>query len=322
MTCPQMCGQRCLCIVNLTVILEGMASIVITGCSSGFGLLAAKHFSARGDLVFATMRGISGKNQSASTELTQWAAESHGRLHVIEMDVTSDSSVSAAAEVILGQVPAPDVVINNAGQMYVGITEAFSPDELARQLDVNVVGVHRVTRAFLPSMRAAQSGLIINVSSVAGRFGLPFFGIYHASKWAVEGYSAGLRREIARTGVDVVVVEPGPFATELFGQAPAPLESDAVSGTYPPEIPARLDAMGESFKETFADPNAPTNPQLVVNVFEELIDMTPGTRPLRTAVGIDFGVHDRNASDVGHDDRLAEAFGMTEFSMLKTGNSG
>jgi hypothetical protein len=92
---------------------------------------------------------------------------------------------------VAGQLPrmaesgAPDVVINNAGQMYVGITEAFSADELMTQLDVNLVGVHRVNRAFLPTMRKGGEGLIVNISSVAGRVALPFSGVYHASKWGL-----------------------------------------------------------------------------------------------------------------------------------------
>lgn len=299
-------------------ILGFMASIVITGCSTGFGFLAAKHFASRGDSVFATMRSIAGKNQAAASSLSEWATQNGYSLTVVEMDVTSDRSVDAAAEEILKKGAVPDVVINNAGQMFIGLTEAFTSVELTRQLDVNVVGVHRVTRAFLPTMRQAGRGLFINVSSVAGRFGLPFFGIYHASKWAIEGYSAGLRREIAQTGVDVVLVEPGPFETELFGQAPAPEHAAEVEATYPPVIPARFAAMGDSFSETFANPEAPTDPQAVVDLFAALVDMTPGTRPLRTAVGIDFGVHDRNASDEVHDARLVEAFGMVEFAALNT----
>lgn len=149
--------------------------------------------------------------------------DSHNRgwpLHVLELDVTDDASVRAAADAVLEEAGAPDLVINNAGVMFVGFTEAYTPDEVAWQLDVNLVGVHRVCRAFLPAMRTEGRGLIINVSSIAGRIATPFSAVYNASKWALEGYSVGLRREIAQTGVDVVLVEPGPFTTELFGQAP------------------------------------------------------------------------------------------------------
>jgi NAD(P)-dependent dehydrogenase (short-subunit alcohol dehydrogenase family) len=166
---------------------------------------------------------------------------------VIDMDVTSDASVTAAGERVIAAMGAPDVVINNAGQMYVGVTEAFTSEELTQQLDVNVVGIHRVNRALLPAMRAQQGGLIINVSSVAGRFGAPFFGIYHASKWALEGYSMGLRREIACTGVDVVVVEPGPFATNLFPASPEAQGCFWSRGNLSGSDPANLPGYGQKF---------------------------------------------------------------------------
>ena len=189
-----------------------MSVILITGCSSGFGLLAAKQFTARGDSVFATMRDPDGKNRASAEELRALGSN----IEVLDLDVISNESVEAAAESVLTKAGAPDVIINNAGQMYFGIAEAFTGEELSRQLDVNVVGIHRVTRAFLPSMRERASGLIINVSSIAGRFAAPFFAIYNASKCAVEGYSLATRHELACVGVDVVVVEPGPFTTGLF----------------------------------------------------------------------------------------------------------
>jgi len=157
-------------------------TIVITGCSTGFGYDAALRFARQGDRVYATMRGVDGKNQEPAGALRDAAASEGIDLRVLEMDVVSDASVNAAAETVIAESGAPDALFNNAGQMYMGITEAFTPDELARQLDVNVVGIHRVSRAFLPAMREAGAGLIVNVSSVAGRFGAPLFGVYHASK--------------------------------------------------------------------------------------------------------------------------------------------
>jgi short-subunit dehydrogenase len=145
--------------------------------------------------------------------------------------VTSDESADAAVAAVGS---APDVIINNAGQMFVGVGEAFTAEELTRQLDVNVVGIHRVHRAFLPAMRKQGKGLVINISSIAGRMAAPFFAVYHASKWGVEGYSLGMRRELACTGVDVVVVEPGPFSTELFPQSPKPSDEDGRAQSYPP----------------------------------------------------------------------------------------
>ena len=291
-----------------------MKTIVITGCSTGFGFQAAQVFANRGDKVFATMRDLDGKNSEAAAQLR----EASPNISVVELDVLSDASVESASAAILEGGVAPDVLINNAGQMYVGIAEAFTADEFSRQLDINVVGIHRVNRGLLPAMRSAGKGLIINVSSVAGRFGAPFFSIYHASKWAVEGYSLGMRRELASSGVDVVVVEPGPFSTELFGQSPKPKDADGRAETYPEIVPETFEAMGKAFEGMFMDPNVPTDPIGVVNTFVSLADSEAGTRPFRSVVGVDIGVRARNESDELHEGPFLEAMGLTDFARLKS----
>ncbi len=168
-------------------------SAVVTGCSSGFGRQVSERLARAGGRVYATMRGTTGKNETIARELQALAAAEGLDRRVLELDVTSTSSVDSAVATVLAESGAPDVVVNNAGQMFVGLAEAFSPDEFTKQLDVNVVGIHRVSRAFLPAMRRRGRGLIVNLSSTAGRVGLPFFSVYHASKWAVEGYSMALR---------------------------------------------------------------------------------------------------------------------------------
>ncbi|MCK5379346.1 MAG: SDR family NAD(P)-dependent oxidoreductase, partial [Acidobacteria bacterium] len=239
-------------------------------------------------------------------------------LRVIELDVTSEESVALAAAKVLEESGGPDVVINNAGQMFVGFTEAFSSDELTKQLDVNVVGTHRMSRAFLPAMRERGEGLIVNISSIAGRFGVPFFGVYHASKWAVEGYSMALRGELASCGVDVVVVEPGPFTTELFPSSPRPADVEGRVETYPAVARDTFEGMGSAFESMFEDPAMPTDPQAVVDRIIELSEMKPGSRPFRSVVGVDFGTEDRNAAVEPFDSAVLEAFGMTSFAKLVT----
>ena len=293
-------------------------TIVITGCSSGFGYDLALKLARDGDRVYATMRAPDGKNADAAELLRDTADSESLDLRVLDLDVTSDASVEAAAATVHDESGAADVVVNNAGQMFGGITEAFSPDELARQLDVNVVGVHRVLRAFLPAMRKAGSGLVMNVSSTAGRCALPFFGVYHASKWALEGYTQALRLELAATGVDAVIVEPGPFTTNLFPAMTAPTDTDGRAATYPDAVTGAFGAMGTDFQAMLASPETPTDPALVVDAMADLLAMAPGTRPLRTVVGLDFGVRARNESDAPHDAALVEAFGMTEFATLAT----
>lgn len=291
-------------------------TIVITGCSSGFGYSLALKLARRGDRVAATMRAPDGKNAAPANELKTLAHDEGLDLRVVDLDVTSDASVDAAAEAVLGEWGAPDAVVNNAGQMFVGITEAFTTDDLIHQLDVNVVGVHRVSRAFLPAMRKRGEGLIINISSVAGRLAIPFFGVYHASKWGLEGYTQALRGELASSGVDAVLVEPGPFTTNLFPGTVRPADPDGRAETYPSAVHEALAGMDGAFEGMFEDPEVPTDPSLVVDAMVDLIAMAPGTRPFRTVVGVDLGVSDRNADIEPHDIGVLEALGMTAFATL------
>lgn len=297
--------------------MSASRTVVITGCSSGFGRSLAERLARDGDRVYATMRGCDDRNREAASELEVLASAEGLDLRVLDLDVTSDASVASGAERVVDESGAPDVVVNNAGQMYVGVTEAYTPDEVARQLDVNVVGIHRVCRAFLPGMRERGEGLIINLSSIAGRIGLPFFAVYHASKWGVEGYSAGLRREVASSGIDVVVVEPGPFTTQLFPRAPAPEDAEGRADTYPSGVHRTFEEMAAAFEGLFEDPDAPTDPDLVVDRMIELIRMPAGERPLRSVVGVDFGVEERNRSDAPHDVSLLETLGLSEFATLR-----
>ena len=296
-------------------------TVVVTGCSSGFGRDVAERMARRGDRVYATMRDIDGKNAGVANGLRALASADGIDLRVLELDVCSTASVDAAAATVLAESGAPDVVINNAGQMFMGFTEAFSCDELTRQLDVNVVGIHRVNRAFLPAMRARGRGLFINLSSVAGRLSAPFFGVYHASKWALEGYSMALRGELASSGVDVVVVEPGPFSTNLFPGSPRPADADGRIGSYPSVAHEALANLNGAFDGMFADPGTPTDPTMVVDRMIELADMPAGTRPFRSVVGVDVGVTARNAAAEPFDAAVLAAFGMTSFATLGTGNA-
>ncbi len=288
-------------------------TIVITGCSSGFGHDLARALARAGHRVYATMRATDGKNASAAAALHAFAEAEALDLRVLDLDVTSTASTEAAARAVEAESGAADVVVNNAGQMFGGITEAFTDDEMARQFDVNVVGVHR---AFLPAMRARGAGLAVVVGSTAGRCVLPFFGVYHASKWALEGYTQALRYELAATGVDAVMVEPGPFTTSLFPSMTAPADADGRGASYPAAVTGAFAAMGADFGAMLASPETPTDPALVVDAIAELAAMAPGTRPFRTVVGLDFGVRARNADDAPHDTALLAAFGMTGFATL------
>lgn len=264
-----------------------MKNIIITGSSSGFGLKAAKDFADKGNKVFATMRKPDGKNAEKKAEL-----EGHSsNIKVLEMDVTNEASVKEAMTTILAEAGSVDVLINNAGIMYLGITEAFSVEQAKSQMETNYFGAIRVMQSVLPSMRKAGSGLIINTSSLVGRMSPPFFGTYTATKHALEGYSQALRYEVSPFGVDVVLVEPGPFGTGLLASGQAPAHSEVLE-TYG-ELAGVPTAMGENFAQMLQSEDAP-DPQWVVDAYLKLAEMPTGKRPTRTVVGITWGVDEIN----------------------------
>jgi len=168
-----------------------------------------------------------------------------------------------------------------------GTVEAFSSEEVLAQLDLNIVGTVRMAQVVLPGMRAQKSGLIIQLSSVAGRGGFPGFGVYNASKFGLEGLSEALRYEVAPHGIDVAIVEPGPFATHFFGNM-IPAKNEDIANAYQ-HVNEFMDGFGQNVMNLFEDENAPTDPMIIVKIFEDLINAAPGNRPLRTIGGLDFG---------------------------------
>jgi len=284
-----------------------MKKILITGCSTGFGYDSVKYLAEKGHHVYATMRNVTGKNATAASELKDFANTNGLKIEVLEMDVTDDDSVKSA----VSHIPELDVLINNAGVGYGGPVEAFSSGEVLAQLDLNIVGTLRVAKAVLPGMRARKSGLIIQVSSTAGRAAFPGFGVYHASKWGLEGISEALRYELAPLGIDVVIVEPGPFATNFFSNIV--VADNAEIATAYRHVDGFLDGFGNQAKSMFEDEDAPTDPMIVVKTYEKLIDMPAGSRPLRTIAGLDFGFQALN--DVTEPIRKAglAAMGLAEW---------
>lgn len=185
--------------------------VLITGSSSGVGHALARRFAARGWTVFASMR-----RPDKGQELRDEARDRGWSLHTPRLDVCDDASVTTAVGGLLAQTGGRlDVLINNAAYYQFGPLEETSADELRAQFETNVIGVHRVTRAALPAMRAARRGRIVVLGSLTGLIALPVVGPYHATKWALEAWTECLRYELSRFGIGVVLIEPGPFKTAL-----------------------------------------------------------------------------------------------------------
>ncbi|HET6328793.1 MAG TPA: SDR family oxidoreductase [Planctomycetaceae bacterium] len=177
--------------------------VLITGASSGIGQVCAEHLARNGWRVFGTTRGAVS------------AASTSAQLEMVTMDVEDEASVRRCVDAIVARAGRLDAVVNNAGISIMGSVEDTSIEEAKAQLETNFFGVLRVCRATLPILRRQGRGHIVNISSLAGIIGLPFSGLYSASKFALEGVSESLRMECRAFGIHVVLVEPGDFRTQI-----------------------------------------------------------------------------------------------------------
>jgi len=192
--------------------------VLITGCSSGFGMISAARLSSLGYTVYASMRDLS-KNNDLRVELDK----RYTNCHMIELDVRDDTSIQKTINTIADQEGKLDILINNAGYGIGGFFEDLSEKEIRDQFETNFFGVQKVTRIALPLMRKTAkdsmdtfSTKIINVSSAQGRSALPGLGAYGSSKFALEGFSEGLYFELHPFGIEVVLLEPGTFSTKAI----------------------------------------------------------------------------------------------------------
>lgn len=281
-------------------------TILITGASTGFGRDTAETLAKAGHKVFATMRDVAGKNRIHAEALRGQSIE------VVELDVSDDTSVDSAMKEILALTDRIDVLINNAGIASAGVTESFTPDQAKVVFNVNVVGVLRMTRAVLPTLRRQKDGLIINVGSILGRVTFPFFGIYGASKFAVEALTDSLRYELSQSGVDVALLQPSAYPTPMYSNVQQPADPGrAAEYGQVGEIPG---AMFQHFKGIFQAPNAP-NPHDVAQAIANLIALPKGKRPARTIVGAPFGADAVNSQIAPVQAELIRGLGLSHLEV-------
>jgi NAD(P)-dependent dehydrogenase (short-subunit alcohol dehydrogenase family) len=202
---------------------------VLTGCSSGIGLLSAVELASRGYRVVATMR-----NPDRRGRLDQASGEARvsGKIDIRQLDVTNHDTISSTIAGVLGDYGRIDVLVNNAGYPLAGFAEDVQLSELREQFDTNFFGHVAVTKAVLPAMRAQGSGHVIMVSSVSGRTGQPSLSSYASSKFALEGWTESLRMEMFSLGIRVVLIEPGAYDTDVW-EKNARLSRHSTDGTSP-----------------------------------------------------------------------------------------
>ncbi len=276
----------------------------VTGTSTGFGYLIAQGLRADGFAVYATMRQTADRNKAPREAL-----EREG-IVVLDVDVTDQVSVDAAAHVALAHAGRIDLVVNNAGTAHMGVTEAFTPESIERQFATNVVGPARVARAFLPAMREAGEGLVVFVSSVVGRFVLPFTGVYAGSKFAIEAYAESLSFEVRPSGVEISIVEPGAYATNIFNAIVLPDDTERIAGYGATND--YFTAMGEAMGASSGDPVE------VATAIRALAQALKGTRPLRVVVPADAPAAAINAAIAPIQHGILEAYGMGQLNPQAT----
>ncbi|PYZ97867.1 short-chain dehydrogenase [Alteribacter lacisalsi] len=234
-------------------------TVFITGTSSGFGLETAVYLAEKGFRIIAAMRNYSKENL-----LEQRAALSgvSDRITVMELDVTDPAQIERVKEEVQSRFGAPDVIINNAGYSKGGITETLTYTDWEEQLKTNVLGTVAVTAAFLPMMREAGGGKIINLGSISGRFGFPALGPYVTSKTALAGCSESLRLELLPQNIYMSLIEAGSYKTGIWEKG-----MNAANLEIPESYRGTLESM---YRMAEHSAHTASDPQEVVRLIERI----------------------------------------------------
>jgi len=285
--------------------------VLITGASSGFGRLIAETLARKNYRVFATMRNVNGRNAAAAREIRELAEGQSLALYALGLDVTDDASVDRAVSEVTAKCGRLDVLVNNAGYGIMDLAESVTLAQAQRQFDTNFFGVLRMNRAVLPVMKRHGSGLLLHVSSGAGRLVIPGMGLYCASKFAMEALAEVYRYELASQGIDSVVIEPGAYATPIMEKLERGEDPGRKTGYGEmAQVPEKLQAKIGSSR---------ANPQEIADAVLQIIETPPGQRPMRYRVGPGGpGVQRINALTDEIQGQLLEAFGITALAKFKT----
>jgi NAD(P)-dependent dehydrogenase (short-subunit alcohol dehydrogenase family) len=256
--------------------------ILVTGAGTGIGKLSALALAEAGHVVYATMRDVEGRNRGRADELRAVSEEKGITLIPLELDVLSQDSADAAAASIVREQGRIDVVMQNAGHLVVGPSEAFTPEEMMKVFDTNLFGAQRVNRAVLPYMRKQESGLVLWISSTTTKGGFPpFMGPYGAAKAAMDSLAVTLAYELARFGVETSIVVPGAFTsgTDHFPSAGKPADSARA------EAYARYDGVMDQIGGRLTSLTAPdADPKAVADEVVRIVGLAKGTRPMRSVI--------------------------------------
>jgi NAD(P)-dependent dehydrogenase (short-subunit alcohol dehydrogenase family) len=295
--------------------MKSGAVVLVTGTSSGFGRLIAETLARKDFQVFATMRNVKGRSAAAAREIVELGKRESLSLQTLELDVADDVSVESAVSKVVLQCGRLDVLVNNAGFGIMDLAETVTMAQAQRQFDTNFFGVLRMNRAVLPVMKRQGSGLLLHVSSGAGRLAIPGMGLYCASKFAMEALAETYRYELASQGIDSVVIEPGAYATPIMEKLERGEDPSRKSGYGEmAEIPEKIQTKIASSR---------ANPQEIADAVLQIIETPAGQRQLRYRVGPGGpGVQRINTLTDEVQAQLLEAFGIASLAKFKTRASG
>lgn len=258
--------------------------IVVTGASSGFGLLSAKALAQSGHTVYASMRETEGRNAPRVAEIAAYAKDNDVDLRTVELDVASDASVEAGIARIVADNGRLDVIVHNAGHMSFGPAEAFTPEQFAQLYDVNVLSTQRVNRAALPQLRKQGKGLVVWVSSSSTRGGTPpYLSPYFAAKAAMDSLAVSYSTELARWGIETSIIVPGAFTkgTNHFAHSGKPADearaAEYDNGPYAGVAKQALDGLA-ALEPADADAGE------VAKAIAAVVDTEFGKRPFRVHI--------------------------------------
>jgi NAD(P)-dependent dehydrogenase (short-subunit alcohol dehydrogenase family) len=250
-----------------------VSTILISGASSAFGAMTARHLHDAGHTVFAGMRAIADRNAEAARAATEYGYTP------VELDVSDQASVDAG----VASIGAIDVLVHNAGHMVLGPAEAFSVEQIAEIYDTNVLSTQRLNRAVLPQMRARRDGLLVWVGSTSTRGGTPpYLAPYFAAKAAEDSLAVSYAAELARFGIETTIIVPGSFThgTNHFAHAGHASDTE-VAGEYDAVLPNLLDEVGARLAELAPDD---ADPEEVARAIVRVVGAEKGTRPFRVHI--------------------------------------
>jgi NAD(P)-dependent dehydrogenase (short-subunit alcohol dehydrogenase family) len=265
--------------------------------------LIAETLARHGHTVFATMRDPGGRNGKNAEEIRALAKRESLPLQVLELDVTDDASVERAVRSVVEQAGRIDVAVNNAGYVLAGLAEAATTEQAQRIMDTNFFGAVRVNRAVLPHMRRQRGGLLLHISSGAGRVVIPSFGFYCASKFALEALAESYHYELAAQGIESSIVEPGAYQTPILGNIVRAADQERTE-TYGA-------AKAISGKVSGALTAAAGNAQEVADAVLQIVETPAGQKKLRYRVSAaSLGVDEINSLSESVQAKVLEAFGL------------